>query len=80
LTVYTAKKFYTMNPGRPEGKAVAVCNERIVSVASSLDDLKPWMDRVPTTVDRRFEDKIVFPGFIDPHQHPSWAPSPPACP
>lgn len=70
LTVYTAKKFYTMNPGRPEGKAVAVCNERIVSVASSLDDLKPWMDRVPTTVDRRFEDKIVFPGFIDPHQHP----------
>ncbi|RQO79272.1 amidohydrolase [Acidovorax sp. FJL06] len=70
LTVYVAKKFYTMNPGRPEGKAVAVCNERIVSVASSLDDLKPWTRRVPTTVDRRFEDKIVFPGFIDPHQHP----------
>lgn len=70
LTVYVAKKFYTMNPGRPEGRAVAVCNERIVSVASSLDDLRPWTSKVPTTVDRRFEDKIVFPGFIDPHQHP----------
>jgi len=70
LTVYVAKKFYTMNPGRPEAKAVAVCNERVVSIGDSLDDLKPWTSRVPTTVDRRFADKTVFPGFIDPHQHP----------
>lgn len=41
LTVYVAKQFYTMNPGRPTGKAVAVCNERIVSIGNSLEDLKP---------------------------------------
>lgn len=70
LTVYVAKQFYTMNPGRPTGKAVAVCNERIVSIGNSLEDLKPWTSRVATTVDRRFADKYVFPGFIDSHQHP----------
>lgn len=70
LTVFVAKKFYTMDPGRPEARAVAVCNERIVSVGDSLDDLKPWTSAIPTQVDQRLADKIVFPGFIDAHQHP----------
>jgi hypothetical protein len=70
LTVFVAKKFYTMDPGRPEARAVAVCNEHIVGVGQSLDDLKPWTSSIPTTVDRRLADKIVFPGFIDAHQHP----------
>lgn len=70
LTVFVAKKFYTMDPGRPEARAVAVCNERILGVGNSLDDLKPWTSTIPTTVDQRLADKIVFPGFIDAHQHP----------
>lgn len=70
LTVFVAKKIYTMDPGRPQARAVAVCNERIVSVGDSLDDLKPWTTRIPTTFDQRLADKIVFPGFIDAHQHP----------
>jgi predicted amidohydrolase YtcJ len=70
LTVFVAKKFYTMDPGRPEARAVAVCNERIVGVGNSLDDLKPWTSTIPTTFDQRLADKIVFPGFIDAHQHP----------
>ena len=70
LTVFVAKKIYTMDPGRPEAGAVAVCNERIVGVGDSLDDLKPWTSAIPTTVDQRLADKIVFPGFIDAHQHP----------
>lgn len=70
LTVFVAKKFYTMNPGRPEARAIAVCNERIVSVANSLDELSVWTQRIPTKVDKRFADKVVFPGFIDAHQHP----------
>lgn len=69
-TVFVAKKFYTMNPGRPEAKAVAVCDGRIVSLGDSIDELKPWTNAVETTVDRRLEGKIVFPGFIDAHQHP----------
>ncbi|MEK8052716.1 amidohydrolase family protein [Ideonella sp. DXS22W] len=70
LTVFVAKKFYTMDPGRPHARAVAVCNERVVGVGDSLDDLKPWTSTVPTTVDQRLAGKIVFPGFIDAHQHP----------
>ena len=70
LTVFTAKKVYTMDPGRPTARAVAVCNGRVVGVGDSLDDLKPWTQAVPTSVDQRLADKIVFPGFIDAHQHP----------
>jgi hypothetical protein len=70
LTVFVAKKFYTMDPGRPEARALAVCNERILGVGNSLDELKPWTSRIPTTIDQRLADKIVFPGFIDAHQHP----------
>ena len=70
LTVFTAKQVYTMDPGRPTARAVAVCNGRIVGVGDSLDDLKPWTQAVPTSVDQRLADKIVFPGFIDAHQHP----------
>lgn len=70
LTVFTAKKFYTMNPGRAQARAVAVCGDRIVALGDSLDDLKPWTSKVPTTVDARFADKTVFPGFIEAHSHP----------
>lgn len=59
-----------MDPGRPQAKVVAVCRERIVSIGDSLDDLKPWASAVPTQIDRRVEDRIVFPGFIDAHRHP----------
>ena len=70
LTVFVAKKFYTMNPGRPEAGAVAVCNGAIVSIGDSLDDLKAWTSSIATTVDKRFADKTVFPGFIEAHSHP----------
>ncbi|MBX3644326.1 MAG: amidohydrolase [Rubrivivax sp.] len=70
LTVFVAKKIYTMDPGRPTAKAMAVCNERVVGVGDSLDDLKPWTTALPTVVDESLAGKIVFPGFIDAHQHP----------
>jgi len=70
LTVFTAKKIYTMNPGRPQARAVAVCRDRIVSVGDSLDDLKDWTSKVPTSVDTRFANKTLFPGFIEAHSHP----------
>ena len=69
VTVFTAKKVITMNPGWPEGTAVAVQGDRIVSVGRTLEDLKPWTDTHPTTIDRSFEGKVLVPGFIDPHQH-----------
>ena len=70
LTVYTAKKIITMEASMPEAKAVAVANGRIVSVGT-LESLKPWTSQHPTTIDESFKDKVLMPGFIDPHLHPS---------
>ncbi len=69
LTVFTARRVVTMEPARPEATAVAVLDGRIAGVGS-LDDLAPWTDAHPHTVDRTFEDKVVLPGFVDPHLHP----------
>lgn len=68
LTVFTAKRIRTMDAGRPLANAVAVKDGRIVSVGT-LDSMKPWLDREPYTIDDRFKDDVIFPGFIDPHTH-----------
>ena len=70
LTIYTARKVITMEPALPEATAVAVADGRIVSVGS-LESLRGWIDRRGARVDRTFEDKVIMPGFIDPHTHPS---------
>jgi hypothetical protein len=69
VTVFVAKKIVTMDPGWPEATAVAVQNGRILSVGS-LDDLKPWLDKFPHDIDDRFADKVIYPGFVEPHGHP----------
>ncbi len=70
VTVFVARKIITMEPALPEATAVAVAEGRIVGVGSPAS-LQPWIERHGGTVDRRFEDKILLPGFIDPHVHPS---------
>ncbi|HEV3122893.1 MAG TPA: hypothetical protein VGY53_13355, partial [Isosphaeraceae bacterium] len=69
ITVFIAKKIVTMDRGWPLATAVAVRNGRVLSVGS-LDDLKPWLDKSPHTIDRTFAGKMLFPGFIEPHGHP----------
>jgi len=68
LTVYPARRIVTMDPGRPFATAVAVMDGRIVSVGS-MESLRPWLDHYPYTVDDRFADKIIMPGFVEPHTH-----------
>jgi predicted amidohydrolase YtcJ len=70
LVVYTAKKIITMEPAMPEASAVAVSEGRIVAVGT-LDSLKPWTGSRETRIDRSLEDRVLMPGFIDPHVHPS---------
>jgi predicted amidohydrolase YtcJ len=69
VTVFTARKIVTMDPGWPEATAVAVQDGRILSVGT-LDDLQPWLRRFPHTIDRRFEQSVLYPGFVEPHSHP----------
>ena len=70
LVVYTARKIITMEPALPQATAVAVADGRIVSVGT-LESLKPWLAVSEVTIDRSLEDKVLLPGFIDPHVHPS---------
>ncbi len=69
IKVFVAKKIVTMDPGWPEATAVAVAGGKILSVGS-LNDLKPYLDRFPYEIDRRFADKVIYPGFVEPHSHP----------
>jgi len=69
VTVFIAKKIITMDPAWPQATAVAICEGKILSVGS-LQDLRPWLLKRPYKIDKTFENKIMFPGFIEPHGHP----------
>ena len=69
VTVFVAKKIVTMDPAIPNATAVAVADGRILSVGS-LEDMKPWTDKYPTQINRDFANKVMYPGFIEPHAHP----------
>ena len=68
LHVYTASRIHTMDVGRPHATAVAVADGRIVSVGS-LESMRPWLKRIPHTIDDTYADRVVLPGFVDPHTH-----------
>ena len=67
-----------MDPTWPEATVVAVSAGRIVSVGSSVEDMRPWIQRDHELTrganvridDQTFGDKILLPGFIEPHIHP----------
>jgi len=57
-----------MDPGRPTAEAVAVADGKIVSVGT-LASMQPWLRRIPHDIDDSFSDRVILPGFIDPHTH-----------
>jgi len=69
ITVFVAKKIVTMDPAIPNATAVAVADGRILSVGS-LEDMKPWTRKYPTVINKDFANKVMYPGFIEPHAHP----------
>lgn len=64
-TIYVAKKILTMNPNQREVTHVAVRDGRILG-AGALSDLEPWGTY---TLDDRFSDKVLMPGFVEGHAH-----------
>ena len=68
--VYTAKLIRTMEPALPEATAVAVEDGKVLAVGS-LSSLSPLIAARGAQIDRQFEDKVITPGFIDPHVHPT---------
>lgn len=72
LKLYPAKSVITMNPSAARAEAVLVRDGRIVEVGQ-VAQMQPWLDAFPHEVDERFRDKVICPGFIDPHLHPTMA-------
>ena len=59
-----------MERSLPVATAVAVRRGMIIEVGS-LDSLRPWLDRHPHEIEDRFGDRVLLPGLVDPHAHPS---------
>ncbi len=70
ITIYTARRIHTMSRSNPEAQAVAVRDGMILE-AGRIEDMQPWLQDADVRVDEQFADKVIFPGFIDPHLHPS---------
>jgi predicted amidohydrolase YtcJ len=70
--VFVARKIVTMDGAVPEATAVAVAEGRIVAVGS-LESLERALADRESVVDRSLADKVLLPGLIDNHLHPSMA-------
>ena len=72
VTIYTANHIITMNTEQPKATAVAVLNDKILAVGS-LPQVIEKSQAYTSVIDRRFADKTILPGFIEPHLHPAIA-------
>ncbi|MGH1370775.1 MAG: amidohydrolase [Cellvibrionaceae bacterium] len=68
-TVFSAKSIITMNPTQARAQAVAVVEGKIHRVGT-LAEVKESLAGYDVEEDHRFADKILMPGFIEPHLHP----------
>ena len=69
VTVFTAKKIYTMDPGWPEATTVAVQDGTIVGVGT-FDDVRLSLGTRRYVTDETLREKVLLPGFIETHGHP----------
>ncbi|WFL76731.1 amidohydrolase family protein [Altererythrobacter arenosus] len=71
VTVFEARKIVTMSRSYPNARFMAVADGMVLGLADSIDALGPsWTAGREHRLDRRFADKVIFPGLIDPHIHP----------
>ena len=69
VQVYPAHKIITLDSANPFATAVAVEGERILRVGD-LESVTQSLGDRRFVVDRRFENRVLLPGFIEPHLHP----------
>ncbi|MEQ5787608.1 amidohydrolase [Erythrobacter sp. NFXS35] len=68
-TIYIAREVVTLDPVRERAAAVAVVGDRIGWVGS-LEEVIAALGSQSYSIDRRFADKTIVPGFIAQHDHP----------
>ncbi len=72
VTIFTARNIITMEAEVPTADAVAVQGDTIVALGS-VTALQEKFSGQNMLLNNRFADKVIMPGFIDPHIHPSIA-------
>ncbi len=72
VRLYPAARVITMDPDRPFAEAIAVGGGRVLALGTRAE-VEQALEGDEFTLDERFENKVVMPGFIDPHLHPSLA-------
>ena len=65
IIVFTAKRILTMNPSQPEATHIAVRDGRVLCVGP----LEVMQELGDYTLDRRFADHTILPGFVEGHSH-----------
>lgn len=65
VTIFPARRVVTLDPSRPTAEAVAVRGDRVLAVGT-LDELDVFRG---ATVDDRYVDHVLFPGFVEAHAH-----------
>jgi predicted amidohydrolase YtcJ len=72
VVIYPAMKVITINTAKPFVEAIATRGDRILALGS-VADLERQFSPDDYVTDTRFEDKVIMPGFVEPHLHPSLA-------
>src|SRR5258708_5891739 len=60
ITIFTATAL---------AQAVAVMDGKILATGT-LDEVRGWVTNQEVDIDRRFENAVIVPGFIEAHMHP----------
>lgn len=65
ITIFEARRIWTMDPSLPQATHIAVRDGRILGVGP----LEQLQDLGAFELDRRFADKFMLPGFVEGHSH-----------
>ncbi len=69
VTVFVAKEIVTMSPTLKSATAIAVRDGRIIDVGDKETLLAKFKSEKNVEFDDTYKDKVLTPGFIDPHLH-----------
>ena len=65
ITIFEARRIWTMDPSLPEATHLAVHEGRILGIGS----LQELQDLGPHQLNRQFAEQVMLPGFVEGHSH-----------
>ncbi len=71
--ILVARKIVTMDPAQPFVTAMGIDAAGRITAMGSEEEVRAGLEGLDLDVDRSFEDKVIMPGFVDPHVHPPLA-------